>query len=352
MEKRVGSSRLVGLELLPGRPQGGVLIRRVLEFNDAQRQAVDKQHHVGPAGVLILGDCELVDRQPVVAGGFVEVDNLNLRPANGAVAHPVLHRHALHQHPVKGAVSSLQRGSLRSDQLAKGILQRVGGQVRVQSGQGIAQPLGQHYLAVFGPLRTRRIGSDVRSVSHLPADIHQPLEGDLLDVGFGEGGHSPVSLMKGIGRWELRSGASRFVPRGMFSTSHCPRGLRGRVFSAHTAAGTTTKGRRTPICCGPSSSASRSTSDRRALASATVQMRIGVGLFRVILLARRKWSTVDYNRPLPAGRGFQGIGSSEGGHGSNAVAERTQRFAVMRLRSFGVLPPGMPTSGVHPWVDV
>ena len=122
--KQGGQFRFVGLELLPGRPEGGVFIRRVLELDDAQRQAVDEQHHVGSAVVLILGDGELVDRQPVVAGGFVEVDDLHLRPANGAFGRPVLHRHTLHQHAVEGAVSGLQRGSLRADQLAKGILQR------------------------------------------------------------------------------------------------------------------------------------------------------------------------------------------------------------------------------------
>ena len=66
--KQGGQCGFVGLELLPSCPEGGVFIRRVLELDDAQRQAVDKQHHVGSAGVLILGNGELVDRQPVVVG--------------------------------------------------------------------------------------------------------------------------------------------------------------------------------------------------------------------------------------------------------------------------------------------
>ena len=110
--------------------------------------------------------------------------------------------------------------------------------------------------------------------------------------------------MKGIGRRELRSGTSRLVPRGTFSTSHWPRGLRDRVFSSHTAAGTTTKGFRVPMCCGPSFSARRSTSDSRALASATVQMRVGCGRLighipaigsEVSKINRRLWGMLQPN---------------------------------------------------------
>ena len=187
--EEAGQFRFVGLKLLPSCPEGGVLIGRLLELDDAQRQAVDEQHHVGPAGVLILCDGELVDRQPVVAGGFVEVDDLHLRPANGAFGRPVLHRHALHQHPVKGAVSSFQRGPLWSDQLAKGVLKSVCRQVRVDCGQGIAQALGQHYFAIIGSLCARRVRCNVGSVGHLPPDIRQPVQRDLLDIGFGECGH-------------------------------------------------------------------------------------------------------------------------------------------------------------------
>ena len=46
--------RLVGLELLEGGPDRGVLVRRVLQLDHRQRQAVDEQHHIRPAGVLVL----------------------------------------------------------------------------------------------------------------------------------------------------------------------------------------------------------------------------------------------------------------------------------------------------------
>ena len=45
-------------------------------------------------------------------------------------------------------------------------------------------------------------------------------------------GHSPSSSAKGMGRLELRSGTSRFVPRGTFSMSHWPRGFRSGLAPA------------------------------------------------------------------------------------------------------------------------
>ena len=85
--------------------------------------------------------------------------------------------------------------------------------------------------------------------------------------------------MNGISRRELLSeGTSRFVPRGMFSSSHFPIGLRCGSFSAQTCAGTTTKDLLVPMCWGPSVSERRRISERRAFASATVHTRWGFGL--------------------------------------------------------------------------
>ena len=122
---------LVGLELLPRRPDGGVLVDRVLELDDGQRQAVDEQHDIGAAGVLVLRDGELVDRQPVVGGGIVEVDDSRLRPAHRAAVCAVLHGHAVDQHPVEGAVPRFERRPLLPRQLAERVVPRLGGQARV-----------------------------------------------------------------------------------------------------------------------------------------------------------------------------------------------------------------------------
>ena len=78
--------RLVGLQLVEGAVDGGVLVAGILEFDHAQRQAVDEDHDVGPAVGLVLDDGVLVDGEPVVGVGVVEVDQSRLLAADGAIA--------------------------------------------------------------------------------------------------------------------------------------------------------------------------------------------------------------------------------------------------------------------------
>ena len=120
--EQLGEFRLVGLELLPGRPHRGLLIRRVLEFDQTEWQAVDEQHDVGPTLVLVLHDRELVDRQPIVVGRVVKVEAQDLRSAHGAANAPILDRHAVHEHAVEGAVTGFYRRAFRPGQLAEGIV--------------------------------------------------------------------------------------------------------------------------------------------------------------------------------------------------------------------------------------
>ena len=89
-QRRVGAEqradlRLVGLQLVEGAVERGVLVAGVLEFDHAKRQAVDEDHDVGPAVRLVLDHGELVDRQPVIGVGVVEVDKPDLLAADGAV---------------------------------------------------------------------------------------------------------------------------------------------------------------------------------------------------------------------------------------------------------------------------
>ena len=191
-----GQLGLVGLKLLPRRPDGGVLVGRVLELDHAQRQAVDEQHDVRPAPVLVLGDGELVDGQPVVIGWGFEVYSLHLRAANGSIVSPVLHRHAVDQHPVEGAVAGLQGRALRSGQPAKRVVQRVGGQRRVETGERVKQPTLQDDLSEVVAFGVGCVGGDVGAVGHLPAEGGEPVESSVLNVGFGDGGHLPGASTK------------------------------------------------------------------------------------------------------------------------------------------------------------
>ena len=186
---------LVGLELLPGLLDRGVLVGGVLELDHAQGQAVDEEHDVGTAVVLVLDDGELVDREEVVRPGVGEVDDLHRRPPHGAAGVAVLHRHAVDQHPVEGAVARLQRRPLRQGQLAEGVVQRRGGQLWVEPRQRIPQPLLQDDLPEVVALGVGGARGDVRAVCYVPADIAQPVEGGLFNVAFGDGGHRVVWIL-------------------------------------------------------------------------------------------------------------------------------------------------------------
>ena len=80
-----GDLRLVGLQLVERAVERRVLVAGVLQLDHAERQAVDEDHHVGPAVRLVLDDRELVHRQPVVGVGIVEVDQADAVAADRAV---------------------------------------------------------------------------------------------------------------------------------------------------------------------------------------------------------------------------------------------------------------------------
>ena len=184
-----GQLGLVGLELLPRRPDGGVLVRRVLQLDHPQRQPVHEQHHVRPARVPVLGDCELVDRQPVVVDAVLEVDDPHDVAPHRAPGLPVLDLHSVYDHPVKGPVTRLHRRPLRPRQLPKSIVHRIRRQPRVQLRQCAPQAPPQHHLPIVTPLGPRRVWRDIRPMRHPPAEGRQPIKRRLLDFRFCESGH-------------------------------------------------------------------------------------------------------------------------------------------------------------------
>ena len=179
----------VGLELLPRGPNGGVLIRRVLEFDHPKRQAIDEQHDIRSPFVMAFDDRELIDREPVVIGGNVEVDHAGLRPADGTVIGPILNRHTFHQHPVEAAIPCFQRRALNACQFAEGIFESLGRQILIQLDQRIPQPPFQDHLPVVGTLGSKRIGRNVRTMRNSPSEAFQPLKRGLLNFRFGDTSH-------------------------------------------------------------------------------------------------------------------------------------------------------------------
>ncbi len=180
---------LVGLELVEGRPDGGLLVRRVLQLHHRQRQAVHEEHHVRAALVAPLHHGELVHRQPVVVSGLIVIQHAHQVAAERAVGPEVLHRHPLHQHAVGRVVVRGQGGPVGPGQLAVGLIQRGRGRLRVELRQRVPQPPRQHGLAVVVALRGRLPRRDLRPEPHRVAQPVQPPQRGLFDLRLVEVGH-------------------------------------------------------------------------------------------------------------------------------------------------------------------
>ena len=83
--------------------------------------------------MLPLGHGELVDGQPVVVGGSIEVDHPGLSSPNASVRGAVLNSDSTHQHSVERAVTTLRRRALSVRQLPVRIGDRIARQLRTQS---------------------------------------------------------------------------------------------------------------------------------------------------------------------------------------------------------------------------
>ena len=196
---------LVSLDLLPRRPHRGLLIRRVLEFDQTQRKTIDEQHDIRPPLVLALDDGELVYRQPIVVRGVLVVEDGDLGSPHGAPGGPVLDRHAVHQHAVERAVAGFQRGAFRPGQLSECVVQGVAGEGRIQPLQRIAQPTLQNDLAIVASLGSGCVGANVGSVRDAPAEVREPIERRVLDGGFRDGAHPADSTSRLTIRRTIRS---------------------------------------------------------------------------------------------------------------------------------------------------
>ena len=80
------------------------LVGGILQLDHCQRESVEEQYDVRPPRVLVLRDRELVDGQPVVVLGALEVDDLRLRAGDRPVGAPVLDRRAVSEQAVQSTV--------------------------------------------------------------------------------------------------------------------------------------------------------------------------------------------------------------------------------------------------------
>ena len=119
-----GKFGLVCLELIPGVPNVGVLVGRVLELDDAQGQPVQEEDYIRPSGGLVLPDSYLVDRQPVVVGRVLEVDDGRGFAARCAVGSSDGYCDSPGEDVMEGPVPCLQGRSLWVHEVTETGLQR------------------------------------------------------------------------------------------------------------------------------------------------------------------------------------------------------------------------------------
>ena len=185
LEQR-GDLSLVGLELRIGAPDRGVLVGGVLEFQHRQGQPVHEHHNVGPAVVLPFNDRELVDREPVVRGRIVEVDQPGLRPRDGSVGPAVLDVDPVPQQPMKGPVVEKERAGFWAEHLPERLFAAVFGNVGIELPDRGPEPGHEHHVAERSPLGIRLARGHPGAVADGVAEPLEPGQRRIFDMGLVE----------------------------------------------------------------------------------------------------------------------------------------------------------------------
>ncbi|MCY1294178.1 hypothetical protein D9M70_434640 [compost metagenome] len=126
---------LVSLNLLEGLPDIGIHVRRILQFQQHQRQAVDEQDDVGPTRMFRPLNTELIDRQPLIAAHIDPVDQPHEVAARLTIL-LVLNRDATDQKAMEQAVGRQLHWHAQLQHLSQRILSRRRRYVRVQLRNG------------------------------------------------------------------------------------------------------------------------------------------------------------------------------------------------------------------------
>ena len=142
--KDVWRLRLVGLNLVKGFPDVGMHVGRILQLDQHQRQAIDEEHDIRPAGMVGTLDRVLVDRQPFVVGCIGPVNQAD-KIAPSFPVFLILHRHPADQQLVKVPICGQQGGNAQIHHLFERIFLGDGWKPRIKPVDGFAQAKWQEY---------------------------------------------------------------------------------------------------------------------------------------------------------------------------------------------------------------
>lgn len=137
---------------------------------------------------MVIDDGELVDDQPVVVLHLVEIEEARDAADDAAFA-GVLNGDAVDEECVEGAVGGKQGERGQAGELAKGVINGGGREGGVEAGEGGAQAGGEEDLLEGVTLGAKGFGVDVLAAGIGVAQAGEPVDGGLLDNGFGEVGH-------------------------------------------------------------------------------------------------------------------------------------------------------------------
>lgn len=146
VDEEAGDVFFVGLELVVGVVDVGVFGGGVFEFDDGDGEAVEEEDDVG-AAIGVFVDGELVDGEPVVLVGLLEVNQPDL-VVDSAVAVLVGDGDAIGEKFVESAIIFDQVLAFAADDLAQGFVDGVGGNVGVDADEGSVEPLGEDDFAI------------------------------------------------------------------------------------------------------------------------------------------------------------------------------------------------------------
>ncbi len=139
--------------------------------------------------MLVLGNRELVDDEPVIVLRLVKIYNLRLCPGNCSVRPAVFDRHPVSHQSVQGSITRLQRRSLGPHDPAIRIFHGLGRQRWIQPLQGLARSVRQGHLPIVSPFGPALTWNDLGAVLDHVTEVFKPREGRVFDDGLGKEAH-------------------------------------------------------------------------------------------------------------------------------------------------------------------
>ena len=173
---------LVGLQLIVGIRDIHNFIRHILQLDDHQRQAIDKDNHIGTFLDAILNHGKLIHCQEIVELRVLEIKDLHFFRMKTAIALPDRHINALGQQFVKDVIVAQKLRVLRYGNLPIRLSQSRFRQIRIKLRQRILQSVWQKHVRIRCPLRTVPFRRCICPESNFIAQLIQPLQHRFFQI--------------------------------------------------------------------------------------------------------------------------------------------------------------------------